>query len=171
MRKLSPLEAFLRALSVVAILAMFGTVLLQIAGRHFLPAAPPWTEELGRLLIVWLTAIGAGIALKQDGYRGAVEGIVHLLPAGARKVVTLSFMVLIAGFLGILIHQSVDVMRRNFDVHASALGLPMAYFYLGVLVLGILLLWALLHHAVATLRSGRAAPDGEDGTDPAGKAG
>lgn len=153
----SILEKILRIFAVVSITAMFATVLLQIGGRHFLRSAPPWTEELGRLLIVWLVAIGAGFALRHHGYRGAVEALADLLPAKGRRLLNLAFMAIIAAFLGVLTYQSVNVIGRNMNVHAPALGLPMSYFYLGVLVMAVLLLWAIGHQVIAELmpRRGR----------------
>ncbi|MEM6772595.1 MAG: TRAP transporter small permease subunit, partial [Bacteroidota bacterium] len=43
------------------------SVLIQIYGRFFLDASPPWTEEASRLFFIYTVAFGAAPALL-DGY-------------------------------------------------------------------------------------------------------
>lgn len=62
-------------------LGLIFSVLIQIYGRFFLAASPPWTEEASRLFFIYTVAFAAAPALG-DGYFIALD----LLPAGVSEV-------------------------------------------------------------------------------------
>lgn len=57
----------LRAGIILSTLGLILSVLIQIYGRFFLAASPPWTEEASRLFFIYTVAFGAAPAL-EDGY-------------------------------------------------------------------------------------------------------
>lgn len=155
MLKVDRIRQLLRGCAIVVIVLMFGDVLLQIIARNFLETAPPWTEEVGRYLVVWLTAIGAGLHIGgRDGFRGAVEFVIEALPPKIRGLVNFSFAAVMAAFLALLATKSYQLFNKNLDVKSSALGLPLSYLYLALLVMAALMLWGLCHHLFRLLRDG-----------------
>jgi C4-dicarboxylate transporter DctM subunit len=88
------------ALLVAAQAAVVG---LQVVGRHLLHSPLPWTEEIARLLLVWLMCIG-GIRALQESAHPRVTAMVRLLPPLGRAAVDRGLqIVLLAFFLCLLV--------------------------------------------------------------------
>lgn len=62
--------ALLNAISVGLFLWMVAIVFLQVIFRYVLKLSVPWTEELARVLLIWLVYLGiAEVEAKRDGIR------------------------------------------------------------------------------------------------------
>src|SRR5215472_12354227 len=123
---------------------MVATMLLQVFCRYVLNASLSWSEELTRLLFVWLTFLGFGLAVQ----RGALptifvlgDRVTHRRLAAtlhaARDVANLAVALLMAmsGF---------QLSRRVALIPTPALGLSTAWFPLAVGSGGALLVFQLL---------------------------
>ena len=76
---------------------------LQVVGRHILRNPLPWTEEIARLLLVWLMCIG-GIAALRHASHPRVTALVRLLPGPRRAAVDRGLrLVLLGFFLGLVV--------------------------------------------------------------------
>ena len=76
---------------------------LQVVGRHVLRHPLPWTEEIARLLLVWLMCAG-GIAALMRGQHPRVTALVRLLRPDRRQAVDDGLrLVLLVFFLGLII--------------------------------------------------------------------
>jgi TRAP-type transport system small permease protein len=140
--------------SVIVIVAMFGTVALQVFARYFLEVAPAWTEEVGRYLLVWLTALGVGIALRAaDGYRGAVDFIVNAMPPRWGHALNLAFMAVTFAFLCMVAIKTFELVMKKMEVRTPALELPESYLYLGVFFMALLMVWGLSFHIGKEIRA------------------
>jgi tripartite ATP-independent transporter DctM subunit len=84
------------AFLVAAQAAMVG---LQVVGRHLLHRPLPWTEEIARLLLVWLMCVG-GIRALQEAEHPRVTALVRLLGPPRRAAVDRGLqLVLVVFFL------------------------------------------------------------------------
>ena len=63
-RPLAFIDRVLQAVVAFLVAAQAAVVLLQIVGRHILRTPIPWTEEIARLLLVWLMGAGGVWALR-----------------------------------------------------------------------------------------------------------
>jgi C4-dicarboxylate transporter DctM subunit len=87
------------ALLVVAQAVVVG---LQVAGRHLFSHPLPWTEEIARLLLVWLMCAG-GIGALANGQHPRVTALVRLLRPDRREAVDRGLrIVLLLFFLGLI---------------------------------------------------------------------
>ena len=68
--------------------AQAAVVALQVVGRHLLRSPLPWTEEIARLLLVWLMCIG-GIRALQESEHPRVTALVRLLAPHRRRAVVM----------------------------------------------------------------------------------
>ena len=167
MAKNSRMSKVLEGCSVVLIVAMFGTVALQVYARYFMEVAPAWTEEVGRYLLIWLTAVGAGLALRaSDGYRGAVDFVINAMPPRYRHALNLTFMATVLAFLCVLAVKTFGLVLGKMEVRTPALELPVSYLYLGVLFMAILMVWGLSSHIRKEVRSLAAGDHNEASDDP-----
>lgn len=113
------------------LLIMVIVVTLQVICRYLLGAALTWSEELARYFLIWLTFLGAGIAMK----RGAHMGLQILEGALSQKVqrLTKMFSVLcISSFLGIAAFEGFQLALFNLKQHSPAIGLSMGTVYLAI---------------------------------------
>ena len=75
---------------------------LQVVGRHIFKNPLPWTEEIARLLLVWLMCTG-GIAAVRSASHPRVTALVRLLPSARRAAVDRGLrLVLLGFFLGLV---------------------------------------------------------------------
>jgi tripartite ATP-independent transporter DctM subunit len=75
---------------------------LQVVGRHLFDRPSPWTEEVARLLLVWLMCVGGVLALRHAQHP-RVTAVVRLLPEARRQAIDRGMrLVLIALFLFLL---------------------------------------------------------------------
>jgi TRAP-type C4-dicarboxylate transport system permease small subunit len=124
-----------------------------------------WSEELGRILLVWLTFLGATVAYRRGAHLG-VDSLVHRLPprarAGAGAAAHLVCLALFAamavygfGYVRLLAGQSTPALGWPAGLGAGAVPLAGA---------------VLCVHALARLAGGQApdAPDAPGGRQPAG---
>lgn len=58
------LHAVIRRISVLAIMVMFCTVMLQVIARYVFSSPPVWTEDVARYMMVWTGLLGATLSFK-----------------------------------------------------------------------------------------------------------
>ena len=93
-----PLE-WTTALLVAALAAAVG---LQVVGRHLFHAPLPWTEEIARLLLVWLMCIG-GIRALQHAEHPRVTVLVRRLAPARQAAVERGLQLVLLGFFACLV--------------------------------------------------------------------
>ncbi|PYQ20983.1 MAG: hypothetical protein DMF79_09150, partial [Acidobacteria bacterium] len=84
---------------VIALLvaAQASVVGLQVVGRHLLRSPLPWTEEIARLLLVWLMCVG-GIRALQHFEHPRVTALVRLLSPPRRAAVEHGLQIVLLAF-------------------------------------------------------------------------
>ena len=101
----APLTAADRALHRTIALLVAGqaaVVGIQVVARHVLRQPIPWTEEIARLLLVWLMCVG-GIAALRHGQHPRVTALVRLLSVSRRAAIDRGLrVVLVVFFLTLL---------------------------------------------------------------------
>jgi C4-dicarboxylate transporter DctM subunit len=87
----------------VLVVAQAAVVGLQVVARHVMRQPIPWTEEIARLLLVWLMCVG-GIAALRHGQHPRVTALVRLLSKSRREAVDRALrLVLLAFFLCLVV--------------------------------------------------------------------
>ncbi|WP_408010342.1 TRAP transporter small permease [Pseudalkalibacillus sp. A8] len=125
----------------VAALFLFLMVLLvflKVVTRVLIQSSFPWTEELSRYLMIWITFLGASIAFKYAAHIG-VDFIVDKLP----RVLKIVFQVIAAAaclvFFVLLIVKGYELTGRSMIQRSPALNLPMGYVYAIIPISGVLM--------------------------------
>ena len=113
------------------LLAMTVVVVLQVICRYLLGAALTWSEEFARFGLVWITFLGAGIALRRRAHVG-VQAIVALFSPGVRKFVQVFTIFTVVGFLLIATFKGMELALFNMKQYSPAMGLPMGLVYLAI---------------------------------------
>ncbi|MDO9639107.1 MAG: TRAP transporter small permease [Pseudotabrizicola sp.] len=143
-RAFKGLEGLCRLLILAAFLVLSGSVLLQVFARTFLSSAPVWTEELTRFCLIYIGALGAGLALR-SGDMVNVDLLCERLPGRAPWVLRLICAVLTAGFAIALLSAAWRYTAIGSRQTAASLGVRMDFIHASMLILFITLaLWALM---------------------------
>lgn len=133
------------ALAVMVVL-VFGNVVL----RYGFNSGIAVSEELSRWLFVWITFLGAIVAVKEQGHLGTDILLHRLPPIGQRTCLVIGHGVMLF-CTWLLFSGALAQARINFDVEAPVTGASVAIFYASGVVFavasGLLLLlnlWRLL---------------------------
>lgn len=114
--------------------ALVAIVLWGVFTRFVLGAASWWTEEAARLLLIWLTMLGAAAASAARMHLG-VDYFVNLLDPQARRLVAIATELAVILFAaavlvyggGVLVGETLRANQLT-----AALGIAMGYVYLAV---------------------------------------
>ena len=79
------------------VVAQAAVVGLQVVARHVMRQPIPWTEEIARLLLVWLMCVG-GISALRHGQHPRVSALVRLLSPSRRAAVDRGLRVVLMAF-------------------------------------------------------------------------
>ncbi|HEX8886395.1 MAG TPA: TRAP transporter small permease [Noviherbaspirillum sp.] len=120
-RMLDGVMALALALMVVLV---FGNVVLRYAFNSGIAVS----EEMSRWLFVWLTFIGAVVAMKERGHLGTDMLVSRLGATGKRACLLLSQLAML-GVTWLLLKGSYVQMMINADTVAPVTGASMAIFY------------------------------------------
>ncbi|MEW5888247.1 MAG: TRAP transporter small permease [Pseudomonadota bacterium] len=129
MDKLTRAVARLLEVAIVACLALmavlvFGNVVL----RYGFNSGITVSEEMARLLFVWLTFLGAILASREHAHLG-VDSLVRRLPARGKKACIVISASLMLWVCGLLLTGSWRQTLINLDNRMPVTGIPYAFLY------------------------------------------
>jgi TRAP-type C4-dicarboxylate transport system permease small subunit len=123
------LEWVIVAALAIMVVLVFGNVVLRYAFNSGITLS----EEVSRWLFVWLTFLGAIVALKEHGHLGS-DMLVSRLPRLGKKVCLVVGQLLMLYINWLVFRGALDQAIINWDVEAPVTGASMAIFYgVGVL--------------------------------------
>jgi tripartite ATP-independent transporter DctM subunit len=113
-------------------------VFLQVTNRYIFNNPLSWTEEVARFLFVWITFLGAFIALKSKAHIG-VNSFVALFSIRTRTILENVVIFLTIVYLLFLIQVGLRIVYETADSVSPALNIPYTYLYLSIPVSAILM--------------------------------
>ena len=108
----------------IMVVLVFGNVVLRYAFNSGITVS----EEVSRWLFVWLTFLGAIVALREHGHLG-VDSLVKRLPTAGKKAVLIVSQLLMLYTTWLLLVGSWEQTLINWNVVAPASGLSTGLFY------------------------------------------
>lgn len=133
------IEFYFLALKVIIALLLAAMVVLVFANvvlRYAFNQGITSSEELSRVFFIWLTFLGAVVAMREHGHLGVDSLLKRLPPAGA-KVAVLAGQGLMLLATALLISGSWTQTLINLPTAMPATGLSMGFFYGAGLAFGI----------------------------------
>jgi TRAP-type C4-dicarboxylate transport system permease small subunit len=121
------------------VLTVFIVVLIQVVLRYLFEQPNPWTEELSRFGFIWLSMLGAALAVELRTHFVFDQVVAALRPQLQLLVrrCTTAFVAFMAVGLIVLGAQLFDLARFQ---RSPALDLPVSWIYASVPVAGLLML-------------------------------
>ena len=118
------LEALMVLMLALMVLLVFGNVVL----RYAFDSGITVSEEVSRWLFVWLTFLGAVIAIKEHGHLGT-DMLVARLPKAGKKICLIVGHLLMLYVTWLLFDGSLAQSKINWAVEAPVTGASVAIFY------------------------------------------
>lgn len=128
-------------------------VFLQFFSRYVLNSSFAWTEEIARYLLMWVTFVGAAVAMRRRTHI-AVEVLHVFLPMPVVRLLNFLIDVIVVGFVGLLVWYAWQVTERMEIQRMTVFDLSMSIVYGGVLLGCVLMLWRAVQMVVENARRG-----------------
>lgn len=117
-------------LRVICGLVLAGLVIIitvQVVSR-WMGIAMPWTDELARFLLIWMTFLGCSLALA-SGTHLSVDFIVKMFPENGQKVLNIITRILIIVFFGIIMVYGTKLSVAAIHTESTAIHWSMGVVY------------------------------------------
>ena len=127
------LSYFIAAALALMVVLVFGNVFMRYAFNSGFSVS----EELSRWLFVWVTFMGAVVALRTNSHLGTDILVGRLGPKGKKFCMGIS-LVLMLFCLWLLFKGSYDQAVNNWDTTSAVMEVSVAYFYASGMVFAVL---------------------------------
>lgn len=148
------IEALIAVMLAVMVVLVFGNVVL----RYGFNSGITVSEEVSRWLFIWMTFLGAIVALRERAHLG-VDMLVRRLPTLGRKVCLVVGHGVMLYIVWLLFQGSMMQARINMDVAAPTTGAPMAIVYASAITFAVCAALILVVDLVRLLRGKIADED------------
>jgi len=95
-----------KIMTFIGFVALFICVMLQIICRYVLEIPLPWSDELARYLLVWVSLLAVSIAFRNDS-NIRLDFFISQCPPLIRHGVWVLFNLLTLAFLGLLVYYGI----------------------------------------------------------------
>ncbi|WP_368642690.1 TRAP transporter small permease [Castellaniella ginsengisoli] len=126
------LQALIAAMLMIMVILVFGNVVL----RYGLNSGIIVSEEVSRMLFIWVTFLGSVIALRENAHLGSNFVVRALGPAGRRASLIAGRLIML-GICWLVFSGSLDQTRINLPVAAPITGVSMGWFYASGIVFSV----------------------------------
>ena len=120
------------------VVAVCVVVLLQVLMRYLFAYPNPWSEEVSRFCFIWLSLLGASLAVEHRAHFG-FDQVTKALAPRAKKVVEGFAGAVVLLFSLLLIGTGIALMDLTMGERSPALNLPVAVVYAAAPVSGVLM--------------------------------
>jgi TRAP-type C4-dicarboxylate transport system permease small subunit len=115
----------------VMMLAMFVLVFINVLGRYGIGKSWAAAEEISTFLMIWVTYLGAGLALR-EGRHAAIDMFQDKLPIGLRRPLRSLLGVVILAFFGVLAWLGIRMSIFGWPQETIATQMPTGIPYLAI---------------------------------------
>ncbi|MBW1974243.1 MAG: TRAP transporter small permease [Deltaproteobacteria bacterium] len=134
---------------------------IQVFCRYVLNHSLFWSEEFGRICLVWLSFLGATSAYKRHLHIG-IDFLTRKLPLYQQKICSLLTIIASCYFYGVLVYFGIKFVGFVSFQKTAAIGLPMSVTYLVIPISGFIFFIHAFDHFLKIameLKSGRKSSD------------
>jgi TRAP-type transport system small permease protein len=124
-RSLIHAERIVEWLMAIALAIMVGLIFGNVVLRYAFNTGIAWSEEVARLMFVWMIFLGAILALRQHAHIGVDMLQAKLPPAARRACAVVSHLMMIYG-LWLFTQGSWNQTIIGLDTYSTVLGYPTA---------------------------------------------
>jgi TRAP-type C4-dicarboxylate transport system permease small subunit len=144
-------------LAVVLLLAVILCVQWQVVGRYVFNDTPTWAENLALLLVLFVTAFGLAVGVRDAGHIG-LESLVALLPERWQRRVEFLIHALVATFGVLMVQGGWMWANAKWNEKKPMLPVPDGIDYVPVVIAGLLIVLFSVEHIVALVEGKEVEP-------------
>jgi TRAP-type C4-dicarboxylate transport system permease small subunit len=138
-------------LAIIGLLSVVLCVQWQVIGRYVFNDTPTWAEALAMLIVLFVTAFGLGVGVRDAGHIG-MESLIVLLPEKWRIRLELLIHALVAVFGYLMVQSGWMWASAKWQEKKPMLPGPDGIDYVPVIIAGGLIFIFSIEHIVALLR-------------------
>ncbi len=133
-KKLSKIISFsFETVSVVFLVCVLATVILQVFFRYVARIVVPWTEEAARYFCIWMVFMGATAAVAQEAHI-KITFLVERVPKLAKHLFSLLSYCVVFVFNIIIFFGSIQLVELNWGQEAVTFPISVGVLYLAISV-------------------------------------
>lgn len=144
-------------LAVIGLIAIILSVQIQVFGRYVLNDTPTWAEALALQLVLYVTALGVAVGVRDAGHIG-LESLVSVLPERWRLKLEVFIHVLVGTFGALMVSSGWMWTVLKWSDIKPMLHVPVGMDYLALVIAGVLIVLFSIEHVVALLRDEDVVP-------------
>ena len=144
-------------LAVIGLIAVVLCVQWQVIGRYVLNDTPTWAEALALLLVLFVTAFGLAVGVRDAGHIG-LESLVVLLPEAWQRRIEILIHALVGLFGALMVHGGWLWMVAKWGEKKPMLPVPDGIDYLPLVIAGALIVLFSIEHVIALVRGDVVEP-------------
>ena len=139
---------------VLAVIGLIGVILCvqwQVIGRYIFNDTPTWAEALALVLVLFVTAFGVAVGVRDAGHIG-LESMVSLLPEKWQHRIEILIHGLVGLFGALMVYGGWIWMVAKWDEKKPMLPITDGIDYLPVVIAGALIVLFSIEHIIALAR-------------------
>jgi len=144
-------------LAVLGLLSVVLCVQWQVIGRYVFNDTPTWAEALAMLIVLFVTAFGLGVGVRDAGHIG-MESLIVLLPEKWRLRLELLIHALVALFGFLMVQSGWLWASAKWQEKKPMLPVPDGIDYVPVIIAGAIIVLFSVEHIVALVRGVEVEP-------------
>ncbi len=138
-------------LAVIGLIAVILSVQWQVIGRYVFNDTPTWAEALAMLLVLFVTAFGLAVGVRDAGHIG-LESLVALLPPLWQRRAERLIHALVGLFGGLMVYGGWIWTSAKWNEKKPMLPLPDGIDYVPLMIAGVLIVLFSIEHLIANFQ-------------------
>ena len=139
------------ALASIGLIAVILCVQWQVFGRYVVNDTPTWAEALAMLLVLFVTAFGLAVGVRDAGHIG-LESMVALLPDVWQRRIELLIHALVGLFGALMVYGGWVWASAKWGEKKPMLPVPDGIDYVPLVIAGVLIVLFSIEHILANLK-------------------
>jgi TRAP-type C4-dicarboxylate transport system permease small subunit len=138
----------------LAVAGLIGVILCvqwQVFGRYIMNDTPTWAEALALLLVLFVTAFGLAVGVRDSGHIG-LESMVALLPDAWRHRIEILIHALVGTFGGFMVYGGWIWAAAKWNEKKPMLPVPDGIDYVPLIIAGVLIVLFSIEHVIALVQ-------------------
>jgi TRAP-type C4-dicarboxylate transport system permease small subunit len=112
-------------------MASFVVIMAEVVLRYVIGSSMEWTDEISRLLLVWMTFSGIGLVIREKKEIFA-QVFSQKLSSRAKNLWSFLIDLLVFAFNLFLVIYGIQMTHFSWDIRSESLELPFSYFYVSI---------------------------------------